>query len=289
MARASRLLGLGAPFIVGGPGDETFDAEVLDHRLRREASEGRRIAAIVATAGSARTGAFDDMVELAAVAKAHSVWLHVDGAFGAWARLLPDSARVRGLELAHSVALDYHKAIHAPYATGAVLVRRRGALQRALAEPSDYLSGFPGGFGGLKDWPGERSLATSRGFGALGVWATWAGAGHGALKAGVEQSYTLAQELEERLRRAGWLTAPVHGPIVAFGPPSREGLGWSSPRPAQKIVTELQHRGEAVITPVRLGGRWALRACTLGLGTTLVDIDALVNFLSELYSVGPQR
>lgn len=278
--RATRLLGLGNPVLVGGPDGERLDAGALERTLGQLAREGSPIAAVVATSGTPRTGDFDDLGAVAEVTAAHGVWLHVDGAYGAWARLL-DTPLGRGMHRAHSVALDFHKALHAPYAAGALLVRGTGTLKNALAVPSDYLAHFPGGFGGWKDWPGERSLATSRGFGALGVWSTFAGSGLDQIRADVERSYVLARVLAERLAAEGWGVREPRGPVVVFGPPSEVGPGWDRPRPAQRVVTELQQRGDAVITPVRVDGQWALRASTLGLRTRETDLEALVQALAR--------
>lgn len=277
--RASRLLGLGDPIPLAVDEADQIRPEGVDAALDELARAGVTPVALVATAGTPAAGAFDPLPALAERARARGVWLHVDGAFGAWARSVPElSARVAGLEAADSLALDYHKALHAPYAAGALLVREPARLTAALAVPSDYLVPFRGGLGGLRDWPGERSLATSRGFSALGIFTTFAGHGMARLRSAILGSYRRAFALAERVDAAPRLTRvlPVTGPVVLLRPiPSSE-------RTILRLVTQLQQDGRAVLTPVRRSDGWALRASTLNHRTRLSDLEALIDALSRL-------
>ncbi|HEY5789378.1 MAG TPA: pyridoxal-dependent decarboxylase, partial [Gammaproteobacteria bacterium] len=79
---------------------------------------------IIAQAGNVNTGACDPVAEIAALARAHGAWLHVDGAFGLWARAAPTRAALTdGVELADSWATDAHKWLNVPYDSGAAFVR----------------------------------------------------------------------------------------------------------------------------------------------------------------------
>lgn len=272
--RASVLLGLGQP-LLASEGD-TLTPSALKQAFEAAAARAHRVVAVVATVGTPAAGAFDPIAELAEVCKRHGVWLHVDGAFGAWARLL-DPDRAEGLEQADSIATDYHKALHAPYAAGALLARP-GRLSAALASPSDYLLPFPGGFGGRRDWPGDRSLSTSRSFSALGIWTRMAGAGAVELRRDVARAYDNAAALRARLGAAGFEVEGAHGPVVVFRLPSELA---PSDRDHTRIVTELQQRGEAVLTPVQRASGRALRACPMNPRTTAADLDHLVEALRE--------
>ena len=81
---------------------------------------------MVGTAGTVNTGAIDDLAALAELCKREKLWFHVDGAFGALAKLAPDLApKLDGIERADSVAFDFHKWGQAPYDAGFILVRDR--------------------------------------------------------------------------------------------------------------------------------------------------------------------
>jgi aromatic-L-amino-acid decarboxylase len=101
---------------------------VDDHfRMRPDAleaaiAEDRRAIAVVASAGTVTTGAIDPLAEVAAIAHANDLWLHVDGAYGALAALaVPE--RLAGLALADSLSVDAHKWLYQPLDCGALLYR----------------------------------------------------------------------------------------------------------------------------------------------------------------------
>jgi len=96
---------------------------------------------IVGTAGHINSGGFDDFSELARLAKAHDAWLHVDGAFGLWARVLEEKSDLtRSLELADSWSVDGHKWLQIPYDSGFAIVRNREAHRRAMDISASYLN-----------------------------------------------------------------------------------------------------------------------------------------------------
>ncbi len=94
----------------------------------------------IAQAGHIHSGAFDPFNEIAAAAHAKGAWLHVDGAFGLWARAAPDRAHLAdGVELADSWATDGHKWLQTPHDCGYAIVRHPGAHVRAMRIAASYL------------------------------------------------------------------------------------------------------------------------------------------------------
>ncbi|MCL6284943.1 pyridoxal-dependent decarboxylase [Ruegeria sp. 2012CJ41-6] len=95
---------------------------------------------VIAQAGQINTGAFDPFEPIADIAAAHGAWLHVDGAFGLWARAHPDyRALTHGLERAQSWAVDGHKWLQTPFDSGYAIVRDRAALETAMGIDASYL------------------------------------------------------------------------------------------------------------------------------------------------------
>jgi glutamate/tyrosine decarboxylase-like PLP-dependent enzyme len=75
-------------------------------------------------AGQLNTGAFDPIEAILPEVRARNAWVHVDGAFGLWARACPATAHLAsGCELADSWATDGHKWLQTPYDSGYAIVR----------------------------------------------------------------------------------------------------------------------------------------------------------------------
>ncbi len=141
VSRAVGELGLGVNGIIVVPSrDFRMDTDALALALDATAAAGKRVMAVVATAGSTATGSFDDLDSIATICDARGVWFHVDGAHGASALLSPTrSGTLRGIERARSVAWDPHKGMLLPIATGMLLMRDERDLQRAFAQRAPYL------------------------------------------------------------------------------------------------------------------------------------------------------
>ncbi|RYD14423.1 MAG: aspartate aminotransferase family protein [Lysobacteraceae bacterium] len=133
---------------------------------------------VCAQAGNVNTGAFDPLREIARLAHAHGAWLHVDGAFGLWARASASrSAVAEGIELADSWATDAHKWLNVPYDSGVAIVRDAEAHRAAMTVSAAYLVQTRGAERDAVDWVPEFSrrargipvYATLRALGRDGV------------------------------------------------------------------------------------------------------------------------
>ncbi|MFC6488376.1 pyridoxal phosphate-dependent decarboxylase family protein [Nitratireductor sp. GCM10026969] len=134
-----RYLGFGERNFIRIPtdGEGVLDCAALEAALKHETGPG----IIVCQAGHINSGAFDPFEPLADLAAEHGSWLHVDGAFGLWARAVPEmKAQCRGIERAHSWAVDGHKWLQVPYDSGFAIVRDADAHRRAMDITAGYLS-----------------------------------------------------------------------------------------------------------------------------------------------------
>jgi len=140
---ALRYLGFGARNLVQLPtdGQGVLDAHALGVALA--ARRGPTI--VVCQAGQINSGAFDRFDAIADLAADHGAWMHVDGAFGLWARAVPElKALASGVERADSWAVDGHKWLQIPYDSGFAIVRDADAHRRAMDISASYLSESPG-------------------------------------------------------------------------------------------------------------------------------------------------
>ncbi|MGC9158094.1 MAG: pyridoxal-dependent decarboxylase, partial [Terracidiphilus sp.] len=240
---------------------------------------------VVGTAGTVNTGAVDDLSGLADFCRRENLWFHVDGAFGALARLAPDLApKLDGIERADSLAFDFHKWGQAPYDAGFVLVRDAAAHKNAFASPAAYLERADRGLAAGSPWPCDFGPDLSRGFRALKVWFTLKVFGLDELGASISGTCRLARYLESRIVATPELEllAPVELNIVCFRyrPCNPDPVHFSpddSDRINREIVIALQESGVVAPSTTRIDGRVAIRAAIVNHRTSQAEIDALVD------------
>jgi len=113
---------------------------------------------VCAQAGNVNTGAFDPLREIGEIANARGAWLHVDGAFGLWARASGAyRALADGIELADSWATDAHKWLNVPYDSGVAIVRHAEDHRAAMTSAAAYLIQSEGAERDAVDWVPEFS------------------------------------------------------------------------------------------------------------------------------------
>src|SRR3984957_3275485 len=134
LLKALGMLGLGRARIVRVPVDD-------QGRMRVDALPSITAPAILCLqAGNVNTGASDPLATLIAAGRRQGAWVHVDGAFGLWAKVSPQHrALIEGVENADSWVTDAHKWLNVPYDSGVALVRDAQALSAAMAVTADYL------------------------------------------------------------------------------------------------------------------------------------------------------
>lgn len=285
--RALDVLGIGRNSFREAPTrrDGAVRPAALAKALADDRARGYRPIALVANAGTVRTGAIDHLEALADLAAEEKLWLHVDGAFGALAALSPAlRPRLEGLERADSLAFDLHKWTNQPYGVGCVLVRNGNAHRDAFHQTADYLAPVSGGPAA----PGAPSFShlgpeLSRPFRALKVWM--------ALKAhGVHE---LARTIERNVEQARFLAARIDAHpdlqrVPAIPPEAllnivcfryvRKGVGQKTLNALNEaILVGLQEDGVAVPSAVTLGGRFCLRVALVSHRTRRRDLELLVD------------
>ena len=136
--RALRLLGFGTRDIVPLP--ITDDGRIAPSTLERALGEGSGPTIVVLTAADLNIAAFDDFTALIPIAHAAGAWVHVDGAFGLFARVSRAKRHLaEGIELADSWATDCHKWLNVPYDCGVAFVRDAAAHRASMTISASYL------------------------------------------------------------------------------------------------------------------------------------------------------
>ena len=216
-------------------------------------------------AGNVNSGAFDPAIELCAWAKASGAWVHVDGAFGLWARAVPGLAHlVRGYDSADSWATDAHKWLNVPYDCGIAMVRDAGALRAAMAMTAAYLPPS-----GIRD-PMHFSPDGSRRARAVDVWAALAFLGKDGLADLVTRCCHHASRIAAALRQAGHEVlndVELNQVLVAFGDDAR----------TNRVIAAVQAAGVCWCGGTRWQGRDAMRISVSSWSTTEPDVDLSVS------------
>src|SRR3954454_6903242 len=207
--KALRTLGLGSGCVRRVPIDARYAMRVdlLAEAIERDRANGIEPAIVIAQAGSVNTGASDPIAEIAAICGEHDIWLHVDGAFGAFFRLWePGAKHVAGIERADSLAVDGHKWLNVPNGVGFVLLKDAALHREAFAGSAAYLT--PGEGANLH----ELGIEASRSWRGACVWAALKQLGRQGVVDMVSRSCELAQELARLVEASSRLELPAPAP-----------------------------------------------------------------------------
>jgi glutamate/tyrosine decarboxylase-like PLP-dependent enzyme len=277
--KAADLFGLGTNAIrwIETDAKQAMVPDALAEAIENDHFAGRVPLLVVGTAGSVSTGAIDPLREIAAICKRHGVWLHVDGAYGAFAAALPEaSPDLKALSLADSVALDPHKWLYAPLEAGCTLVREPRHLSEAFSyRPVYYGFQGEGGVPPLNYY--EMGPQNSRGFRALKVWLGLRHAGREGYVRMIRDDVALAAAMFGAVRAQPELEALTLSLSIAtfrYVPP-----GWTDPAAIddvnREILERLQAGGEAFLSNAVVDGKQVLRACIVNFRTTREDVEAI--------------
>ncbi|MFB7615782.1 pyridoxal phosphate-dependent decarboxylase family protein [Kitasatospora sp. NPDC056181] len=276
--KAAELLGLGSRHlrtVATGP-DGLLDVDDLRAAIGRDRAAGLLPFLVVASAGTVGTGAVDAFHPVADLCAEQRLWLHVDGAYGAFGVLDPAIAhRYAGMERADSLALDPHKWLGVPVDCGCALVRDTGELRGTFSLVPSYLRDEAAGALG---WFSEYGTEQTRPFRALKVWATIAHRGRDGLSRDIARCTALARRLGELIEKDDELEllAEVQTSIVAFRHRAAGLDETALDAVNRELPVAVQRRGRVFVTGARLDGREMLRACLLNAATTEADLELLL-------------
>jgi len=236
---------------------------------------GRTIVCI--QAGNVNTGAFDPADEICAKAKEQGAWVHVDGAFGLWARVSPKYAQMtRGFENADSWATDAHKWPNAGYDCGVVLLKNGDALRTAFGINAAYLEP------GARREPMHQTPESSRRARGVELWATLKSLGRTGLRELVERTCAHAQRFAKGLQDAGFEVlndVVINQVLVSFG----------APEVTKEVIRRIQEDGTCWCGATVWQGKTAMRISVSSWATTTDDVErsleAIIRIARDTQSV----
>jgi glutamate/tyrosine decarboxylase-like PLP-dependent enzyme len=215
-------------------------------------------------AGNVDGGSFDPIAEVASRAKAAGAWVHIDGAFGLWARAVPELAHLaNGCELADSWAVDAHKWLNVPYDCGICLMRDASLLRDAMTIAAPYLT--PGD----RREPSHYTPELSRRSRGVEVWAALLSLGRDGVADLVRESCSHARRFAAALSDAGYEVmneVVLNQVLVSFGDDEK----------TRRVVAELQRDGTCWVGTTVRNGRVAMRISVVNWSTTAEDVETSI-------------
>ncbi|WP_225908705.1 pyridoxal phosphate-dependent decarboxylase family protein [Pseudomonas lactucae] len=258
------------------PDREVFDLDALEQSLATCTSPCR---IVVASAGTVNSGDFDDLVSLATLCKKYGAWLHVDAAFGAFARCSSQYAHlVEGLELADSITADAHKWLNVPYDCGIAFTRHVTLHERAFSADAPYVP-----LEGQLPAYMNRGVEQSRRYRALPLWMTLMAYGKAGYRELIERHCGYAQRIASWVDESSCfkLLCEVRLNLLVF----RYFKDGCSPNTLaelnRQVLSNLNSSGELYITPTTYKGEYALRLSISNWMTQEEDINRVTAALQR--------
>ncbi len=265
--KALRILGFGMNHLIVAP----TDAEGRVDPTQLPALDESTILCL--QAGEVNTGEFDPFAELIPRAKAAGSWVHVDGAFGLWARASSSAQLAAGVELADSWTTDGHKWLNTPYDGAMAICRDADALASAMNSDAAYASAS-------KDAQKNLSLEFSRRARGVPIWAALASLGRDGLQRMIDGHIRQARHLGASLQQAGYqvLNRVVLNQVLVRADTDAQ---------TQAIRLAAEASGKVWFGPTVWQGRPAFRLSVSSWRTGDADIEALIALLVELKGQTP--
>jgi len=264
-----QMLGLGHDRVIRIPTNEQgrMRTELLAKRLQAHAGPS----IIITQAGQLNTGAFDSVREIAEIVVGRNVWIHVDGAFGLWARASGEYAELaEGIDRADSWATDGHKWLQTPYDCGYAIVRHSEAHRRAMTSAASYLPT-------VTDDERDPSLYVpelSRRARGFATWAMIRHLGRAGISEMVSRHCRLARRLADKLRAEPGIQimneVVLNQVIVRFGADEAQSIGDDL---TKDVIQRIQSAGICFAGGARWRDRWVMRLSVISWPTTEAHID----------------
>ena len=236
---------------------------------------------VVSQAGQINTGAFDPVLQIVEETIPRRVWLHIDGAFGLWARACPQKAHLTlGIDKADSWAVDGHKWLQAPYDCGYAIVAHPHDHRRSMTSHASYLPLALDSERAPSDFVPELSRR-ARGF---ATWALIRHFGRQGIAEIVHRHCQLAQQMAEKLsEEPGVLVqneVELNQLIVRFGTDENPQRGDEL---TEKVIARVQAGGVCFVGGARWRQRWVMRISVISWPTTEDDANLSIAAIIEAW------
>jgi glutamate/tyrosine decarboxylase-like PLP-dependent enzyme len=253
--KALAMLGLGRERVKKVPCDR-------QGRMRADSiprCEGPTI--ICTQAGNVNTGSFDPVQEIRELTRGGNVWVHVDGAFGLWAKVPPEFRDLtKGVEAADSWGVDAHKWLNVPHDSGIAIVREPSHLHAAMMISAPYLAQ------GQAREPMQWTPESTRRARAIEIWTALRTLGRSGVAELVRRCCRHAVAFADGLRAVGFEIlneVELNQVLVAFGDDAMTA----------RVIEAIQRDGTCWCGGTTWHGRKAMRISVSSWATTANDVE----------------
>ena len=262
--------------IVATDDELRMDPQALRTQIARDRADGLRPFLVAPSVGTTNTGAIDPIADIADIAEAEDLWLHVDGAYGGFFQLTDRGReRFRGTERSDSVTLDPHKGLFLPYGTGGLVVRDGAAMRDAHYEGAAYLQDLPP-TGELPNYS-EHSAELSRDWRGLRVWMPLALHGVSAFREALDEKLDLAAYLADAFRDDDRIELCWEPQLTVI--PFR--LAGADDDTQREFLARINASKRVFLSSTMIGGRYVLRVCIVSHRTHKDRIDECIEIVGR--------
>ncbi|GGE30175.1 L-2,4-diaminobutyrate decarboxylase [Pullulanibacillus camelliae] len=277
--QAAVQLGLGEQSVIPVATNEKFQLDPCDLKDKLSTMKALKLLpfAIVATCGTTDFGSIDPLTELAEIATQHQLWLHVDAAYGGALVLSQrNQDKLKGIELADSITVDFHKLFYQTISCGAFLVKEKACF-RLIERHASYLNPKEDEDEGVLNLVG-KSLQTTRRFDALKILLSMRWVGTERFARMIDYTIDLAQGVVELMK--GFPSLQVLNPhpeisAVVFRYVSQRHDEERDNQMNRRIQQMLLKQGHGLVAKTVVKGKVYLKLTLLNPRTTLSDIEKL--------------
>jgi glutamate/tyrosine decarboxylase-like PLP-dependent enzyme len=294
--KSAALLGLGMDAVIEIETDPSgaMNPAALAAAHREATERGEVPFAVIATAGTTVTSAFDDLGAIADICERHGLWLHVDGCYGGSALFSPrQSHRLAGIERSDSFVWNLHKMMGITQQCTALLVRDPVQLAPCFATGASYLFQPDKQYAEFDS--GDRTFQCARRIDVLKLWLTWIVRGDAQFAQRIEHAVAMADHARSFIEDSGGEFVPVvdsdfTNVVFVWVPPDLRPLDVAELGDSQRrrlhalaplIKARMQAEGTAMVGFQPVQGVNAFRLLFMNPMVSTVDIDAVLAVIAE--------
>ncbi len=275
--RAARIMGLGTAGIIKIPVNTQFQmrTELLEEHYQNALSSGYQVIAVIGSACSTSTGAYDDLTAIGEFCRKNNLWFHVDGAHGAAVAVSDKySYLLKGIEQADSVIVDLHKMMLVPALATALIFKNPAHSFQTFHQKAQYLWNDPES----NDWfdSGKRTFECTKLMMAIKIYALLRTYGESLFSSFIDTVHDLAKDFASMLtgnKKFELAIAPQSNIVCFRYRAENEAMSNELNAKIRRLILE---KGDFYIVQTNLKGKLFLRVSLMNPATQVLDLEELL-------------